>query len=136
MSRKVLVLLFVATCFCIAGISIAADKGPADMVLQAEKDKAKKPKPAVFPHAKHQEIAECGECHHSAKDGKQVPYEEGQEIGKCEDCHYKGSDMPEKLDSYKMAAHKNCRDCHKKVIEEKPELAEKWKKCMPCHPKS
>ena len=54
MSRKTLVLLFVATCFCIAGISIAADKGPADMVLQAEKDKAKKPKPAVFPHAAHQ----------------------------------------------------------------------------------
>ena len=136
MSRKALILLFVATCFCIAGISIAADKGPADMVLQAEKDKAKKPKPAVFPHAAHQEIAECGDCHHSAADGKQVPYEEGQEIGKCEDCHYKGAEMPKGLDSYKGAAHKNCRDCHKKAAAEKPELAEKFKKCMPCHPKT
>ena len=134
MSRKVLMCVFVAMCLSIAGISIA-DNGPADMVLQAEKDKAKKPKPAVFPHAKHQEIAECAECHHSAKDGKAVPYQEGQEIGKCEDCHYKGSSMPKKLDSYKGAAHKNCKDCHKKVVEEKPELAEKFAKCMPCHPK-
>ena len=103
---------------------------------QAEKDKAKKPKPAVFPHAKHQEVAKCADCHHSAKDGKQIPYEEGQEVGKCEDCHYKGSEMPKKLDSFKGAAHVNCKDCHKKVVEEKPELAEKFAKCMPCHPKS
>ena len=66
MSRKALVLVFVAACFCIAGISIAADKGPAEMTLQAVKDAAKKPKPAVFPHAKHQEIAQCADCHHSA----------------------------------------------------------------------
>lgn len=136
MSRKVLMCVFVAVCFCVAGISIAADKGPAEMTLQAEKDKAKKPKPAVFPHAKHQEFAQCADCHHSAKDGKQVPYEEGQEIGKCEDCHYKGATMPKGLDSFKGAAHKNCKDCHKQAAEEKPELAEKFAKCMPCHPKS
>ena len=39
MSRKVLMCVFVAACLCIAGISVA-DNGPADMVLQAEKDKA------------------------------------------------------------------------------------------------
>jgi len=135
MTKRVLMCVFVAVCLSIAGVCIATDKGPADMILKVEKDPAKKPKTAVFPHAKHQEIAECGDCHHSAADGKQVPYEEGQAVQKCEDCHYKGSGMPDKLDSYKAVAHKNCKDCHKKAAEEKPELAEKFKKCMPCHPK-
>ena len=66
MSKKVLICILVGACFCLAGIAIA-DNGPAEMVLQAEKDKAKKPKPAVFPHAKHQEIAKCADCHHSAE---------------------------------------------------------------------
>ena len=76
MSRNVLVCIFAAVCLCIAGV-VVADNGPAEMVLQAEKDKAKKPKPAVFPHAKHQEIATCADCHHSAQDGKKVDYVEG-----------------------------------------------------------
>ncbi len=135
MSKNVLICIIAAFFICLAGVVIA-DNGPADMVLQAEKDKAKKPKPAVFPHAKHQEIASCGDCHHSAKDGKKIDYVEGQEIQKCEDCHYKGSDMPKKLDSFKGAAHVNCKDCHDKAAEENPELAEKFSKCMPCHPKS
>ncbi len=135
MSKNVLILIFAAFFLCLAGVVIA-DNGPADMVLQAEKDAAKTPKPAVFPHAKHQELTSCAECHHSAKDGKRVDYVEGQEIQKCEECHYEGSSMPKKLDSFKDAAHQNCRECHKKAAEEKPELAEKFSKCMPCHPKS
>lgn len=135
MSRKVLMCVLVAIGLCIAGISIA-DNGPEDMTLQAVKDPAKKAKPAVFPHKKHQEFAECGDCHHSAKDGKQVAYVEGQEIQKCEECHFKGNGMDKKIETYKAAAHKNCKDCHKKAAAEKPELAEKFKKCMPCHPKT
>ena len=135
MSRNVLVCIFAAVCLCIAGV-VVADNGPAEMVLQAEKDKAKKPKPAVFPHAKHQEIATCADCHHSAQDGKKVDYVEGQAIQKCEECHFEGSGMPKELDSFKNAAHVNCKDCHKQAAEEKPELAEKFKGCMPCHPKS
>ncbi len=134
MSKKVLICIFAAVCLCIAGISVA-DNGPAEMVLQATKDAAKTPKPAVFPHAKHQEFAPCAECHHSAKDGKQVAYAEGMEIQKCEECHFKGSSMDKKLDTFKGAAHENCRECHKKAVEEKPELAEKFVKCLPCHQK-
>jgi hypothetical protein len=135
MIKNLLICLFVAGCLCLAGITLA-DNGPAEMTLQAEKDKAKKPKPAFFPHAKHQEAAQCADCHHGAADGKQVAYSEGMEIQKCESCHYKGAEMPKGLDSFKGAAHKNCKDCHAKVVEEKPELAEKFSKCMPCHPKS
>lgn len=135
MTNRMLICIFAAVCLCIAGISIAADTGPAEMTLKTEKDGAKKPKPAVFPHAKHQEIAQCGECHHGAQDGKQVAYTDGMEIQKCESCHFKGSGMPEKLETFKDVAHINCKDCHKKAAEEKPELAEKFSKCMPCHPK-
>lgn len=135
MSRKVLMCVLVAVGLCIAGISIA-DNGPEEITLQAVKDAAKKAKPAVFPHKKHQEIAECADCHHSAKDGKQVAYVEGQEVQKCEECHFKGNGMDKKIATFKAAAHKNCKDCHKKAAAEKPELAEKFKKCMPCHPKT
>ncbi len=121
-----------------------ADKGAADILLQATKDKAKKPKPAVFPHAKHQETITCGECHHGGEPGKQTAYAEGMKILKCEECHYKGSGMPNKKDkakgiaklaTFKDAAHQNCKTCHKKLKSEKPELKAKWKKCLPCHVK-
>lgn len=135
MMRKLLIGSFAIAFFCLGGTSFA-DNGPADMVLQAEKDKAKKPKPAVFPHQQHQESFACAECHHSGKDGKQVAYTEGMEIQECETCHFTGSGMPKKLDTFKDAAHENCRSCHKATAKEKPELAEKFKGCMPCHPKA
>jgi len=136
MMKNALICFFaVAFLFAVAGISMA-DNGPAEMTLQAEKDKAKKPKPAVFPHQKHQSFAPCAECHHSAKDGKQVAYTEGMEIQKCETCHYTGSSMPKELSTFKDVAHKNCKDCHKKAATDKPELAEKFKGCLPCHQKS
>ncbi len=135
MMRTLLICIFAVTFFCAAaGISMA-DNGPAEMTLLAEKDAAKTPKPAVFPHQKHQEFAKCGDCHHGAKDGKQVAYTEGMKIEKCEACHFKGSGMEKKLSSFKDVAHLRCKECHKKAAEENPELAAKFKGCMPCHPK-
>ena len=58
MIRKSLVCIIFALFISLPMIGIA-DNGPADMTLQAEKDKAKKPKPAVFPHAQHQETITC-----------------------------------------------------------------------------
>lgn len=112
------------------GIATASDKGPADMVLESTIDKAKKPKPAIFPHAAHQERLECGECHHSKDaDGKQVAYVEGQKIEKCESCHNSSNEsMPKKLATYKGAAHEQCKGCHAKNDKA---LA----KCSVCHPK-
>ena len=135
MMKKLLICLVAVSFLCLGGISLATDMGPDDMTLQAVKDAAKKPKPAVFPHKKHQEVAECADCHHSAKDGKQVAYVDGQKVEKCEACHFKGSGMGKKIETFKGAAHVNCKGCHKKAAEEKPELKEKFSKCMPCHPK-
>ena len=105
------------------------DKGPTEMTLKSTVDPAKKAKPALFPHAKHQEKLKCGECHHS-KDaaGKQTPYVEGMKIQKCESCHNKAAGMPKKLTTFKDAAHARCKACHKKTDK-------KLAKCNVCHPK-
>lgn len=95
-------------------VNAMADKGPADMILQATVDAAAKPKPAIFPHAKHQETLTCGDCHHG-KDaaGKQVAYTEGMKIEKCESCHNKAAGMTNaKVTTFKDAAHVNCKGCH------------------------
>ncbi len=148
MVKKALLCGVVISIFLIGSVvtsSASEDAGPADMILQAVKDKdKKKPKPSVFPHAKHQESITCGECHHAGEPGNKTPYVEGMKVEKCETCHFIGSGMPskkdkkkkiKKLDTYKHAAHQNCKGCHKKVKKEKPELKTKWKKCLPCHVK-
>ncbi len=115
---KKTVLYSVAFAFALSlGFSangMAADKGPADITLQATKDAAPKPKPAVFPHAKHQATLACGDCHHSkGADGKQVAYKEGQKIEKCETCHNKAAGIADaKVATFKDAAHTNCKGCH------------------------
>ncbi len=131
---KKTVLYAVATAMvlglCFTGASIASDdKGPAEITLESTIDKAKKAKPSIFPHAKHQETLTCGDCHHSKDaDGKQVAYVEGQKVEKCESCHNKAAGMPKKLTTFKEAAHANCKACHKKKDKA---LA----KCTVCHPK-
>ena len=98
----------------LAALSMAQDKGPAEIVLKSTIDGAKKAKPALFPHAKHQETLKCGDCHHSkGADGKQVAYTEGQKIEKCESCHNKAAGMPKGLQTFKDVAHKKCKGCHK-----------------------
>ncbi len=114
---------------CFTGSAFAnADKGPAEITLVSTIDAAKKAKPSIFPHAKHQETLACADCHHSGTVGAQVAYVEGQEIGKCESCHNKAAGMPKKLSTFKDAAHANCKGCHKKTDKA---LA----KCGVCHPK-
>ena len=88
-----------------APAALAADKGPAEIILQSTIDPAKTPKPATFPHGAHQARLECKTCHNT-----------------------KAAGMPEKLNTFKGAGHALCQDCHKKT---KPELA----KCSVCHKK-
>lgn len=98
----------------LGSLAMAADKGPAEIVLQATVDAAAKPKPAAFNHAKHQEVATCGDCHHSKDaDGKKVPYVDGQKVEKCETCHNKAAGIADaKVATFKDAAHVNCKGCH------------------------
>lgn len=132
--------------FTVTGPAMAdnepADNGPAEMTLQATVDAAKKAKPAIFPHKKHQDIElECGACHHGQDaNGKQTAYVEGMKIEKCESCHNKTSgisakaeDGKTKIGTFKDAAHANCKGCHKAIEDEKKR--KELKKCTTCHPK-
>lgn len=115
-------------CVAFTSSAFASDKGPAEITLESTIDKAKKPKPAVFPHAKHQEKLKCADCHHTkGADGKQAPYTEGMKIEKCESCHNKAAGLPKKVETFKAAAHANCKACHK--ASGNKELT----KCKTCH---
>ena len=122
---------------CFSGTAFAeTDKGPADMTLESTVDPAKKAKPSLFPHAKHQETIGCGDCHHGMDaDGKQVAYDEkNPALAKCETCHFKaGKIANDKLNTFKGAAHANCQVCHK--AEDKKSGEKKLGKCSVCHPK-
>jgi len=93
--------------------------GPADITLQTEAAR----KLADFPHRQHQDSYACTACHH-AKDEVMV-------IDKCVGCHTKEISNPD-VNSYKKAAHKLCKDCHKEVNKEGGEAPIK---CSGCHPK-
>jgi predicted CXXCH cytochrome family protein len=108
------VLFFTGNAF---GVEVSI--GPADITLQTEAAR----KPADFPHRQHQDSYACTACHH-AKDEVMV-------IGKCAGCHTKEMSNPD-VNSYKKAAHKLCKDCHKEVNKEGSEAPIK---CSGCHPK-
>lgn len=110
-----LVLLGVAG----AAFGVEVSIGPAEIVLQTEEAR----KPADFPHRQHQEAYSCTVCHH-AKDEIMV-------IDKCGVCHTKDISNAE-VNSYKKAAHKLCKDCHKRVNDEGRDAPIK---CSGCHVK-
>ncbi len=129
MSKKLMICLtavtFVFSLALAGGMAVAADTGPATMVLKAEKGT----KPANFNHKKHQEANKCTACHHKKDaNGAQVPIAEGDTIEKCATCHnaeVMGSNR--KLNSFKAVAHTRCKGCHKKTGGPT--------KCKACHPK-
>lgn len=105
----------------IAGIAFGVEVsiGPAEMTLQTESAR----KPADFPHRQHQDAYSCTACHH-AMDGIMT-------IDKCANCHTRDIANAE-VDTYKKAAHKLCKDCHKKVNEAGSDAPIK---CSGCHTK-
>lgn len=112
-----------------AGIAFADQgKGDAEMILQTAQAK----KPATFPHAKHQAVLACSECHHSKNEGgTQESYVEGQEIQKCASCHNKEAMTNETLNSFKNVAHALCKTCHKELAQANKPTGPT--KCNGCH---
>ena len=132
MSKKSLILLVVAAFVMSLGFGVTmsladADKGPADITLNADGKK-----PAVFPHAAHQEREECGTCHHYVDDAgaKQACSDDTLgEIKKCAECH--NADFAnEKLRKWKDIGHGLCKACHTKMKADGAPT-----KCGGCHPK-
>ena len=136
MSKKSLILLVVTAFVMSLGLGVTmslaeADKGPADITLNAD-SKSEKPKPAQFPHAAHQERMSCGECHHYQDEaGGQVACTDDTlgKIAKCDTCH--NADFAnEKLRKWKDIGHGLCKNCHKKMKADGAPT-----KCGACHPK-
>ena len=133
MQKRTLVLIqllvFVFGLIAVNGMGIASEEaasvtGPAEMVLKTADAK----KPSRFPHGKHQESFECGECHHAkTDDGIKYPYVEGMEIKKCVTCHNTDDMSNPKLNHFKLIAHALCKECHKKNKDSAPT------KCSGCH---
>jgi predicted CXXCH cytochrome family protein len=138
MSKKSLILLVVTAFVMSMGLgvtmSLADDtKGDAEITLNPDnRDAAKKGKPAVFPHAKHQEREKCGTCHHYQDDaGARAACDDDSldKIAKCDTCH--DADFAnEKLRKWKDIGHGLCKACHKKMKAEGAPT-----KCGACHPK-
>lgn len=114
---------------CGSGMAWADEnKGPVDITLRTNIDAEKVPKPAFLPHQTHQWL-ECGGCHHGKDSaGKRIEYVAGQKIEKCEGCHNSKAGMPEKVATFKRAAHTLCMECHRKNDKE-------LTKCGVCHKK-
>ena len=107
--KKFLVLLVVAAFFGTALAAVAADKGPAEVKLEAKMGTV------TFPHAEHQGfISDCKTCHHTG----------GYEA--CDSCHGDAADGAKP--KYKDAIHNNCKGCHK-------EMKKGPTKCGGCHVK-
>ena len=104
-------------------LSKTIDVGPETMELKTITGK----KPARFPHRKHQESFTCEQCHHSKTgNGMQSPYVEGMKINKCAFCHNDNMTNPN-LNSFKLAAHGLCKECHKQNSDSAPT------RCSGCH---
>ncbi|MEA3386133.1 MAG: cytochrome c3 family protein [Thermodesulfobacteriota bacterium] len=142
-SKKVLSLL-VAVCFSLvmAGIAVAADKGPETITMDSKVYAKHKKSLVVLSHAKHNVdygIA-CAECHHVYKDGKNV-WKEGDAVQKCDACHSEAKaprepklSKEEKIKGYHYSAiHDNCKVCHKAAAKEGKAAPTK---CGECHPKA
>jgi len=129
MSKKSLILLVVAAFVMSLGLgvtmSLAEDKGPAEITLNADGKK-----PVLFPHAKHQEKNECGTCHHyQDESGARLACTDDtlDQIKKCDTCH--NADFAnEKLRKWKDIGHGLCKDCHKENKD-----AGAPTKCNACH---
>ena len=148
MSKKSLSFLTVVLTgllFLMVGSLTAADV--ADTITMDSKIYPKHTKKLVtFSHKKHAEYKDvsCSDCHHVYTDGKNT-WKEGDEVQKCEECHSepakpKGDktkmSKAEKIKKYhKDALHKNCKGCHKEMIDKDSEMGMKLKKCSGCHPK-
>ena len=106
------------------GFCLASNPSPEDMELKT----AAGTKPARFPHTKHQEKFGCKECHHAkSNNGIRSPYVEGMVVGKCTTCHNNDAMVNAKLNSFKLAAHALCKECHKQNKDSAPT------RCTGCH---
>lgn len=90
--------------------------------------------PVEFSHLYHAEDYEisCDECHHYYEDGENI-WVEGDWVNKCIDCH-DPCESDGNIKKLKLALHKNCIGCHRKINTEWGSTDAPFRACRDCHP--
>jgi hypothetical protein len=129
--------LFVTVLFISMGILQAFEEQsvPDEMDISNEVYKSDRKGPVPFSHVDHAEDydLECTACHHEYEDGENV-WDEGKHVKKCVECHDPLKNEGE-VKRLKIAFHKNCKNCHRKIVEEEISEDAPYKKCNGCHQK-
>jgi len=106
---------------------------PENILLGQEMCGKNRKGPVEFSHLNHIEDygLSCEECHHDYMDSKNV-WKEGDWVNKCTECHdaCKSDGNVKKL---KVAFHKNCIDCHRKIKAEWGSTDAPFRDCRGCH---
>jgi len=89
--------------------------------------------PVEFAHLCHAEdyALSCDECHHDYVDGENI-WKEGDWINKCIECH-DPCESDGEVKKLKMAFHKNCIGCHRKIKREWGSTDAPFRVCKDCH---
>jgi hypothetical protein len=130
-------VVLIALMFFTVGALMAGDKttAPDEVTIENTGYKSDKKPPVELHHKKHHEVYKvaCTECHHEYKDGKNV-WKQGEPVKKCAECHDPKKKKGKVL-KLNLAYHKNCKNCHKKVVEKDSTKKAPFKKCNDCHKK-
>jgi len=118
-----------------AGLLLASDdqEMPDAIVLDQEMCDKNLRGPVEFSHLSHAEDYElsCKDCHHDYVDGENV-WEEGDWVSKCIECH-DPCESDGDIKKLKVAFHKNCIGCHKKIKSEWGSTDAPYRACKECH---
>jgi len=96
--------------------------------------------PVVFNHKEHQDLYQCGICHHKYENGVNV-WTEDLKVFKCQHCHNEPTQTGEKKLSecelarnLKVAYHTQCVGCHRDIKRSNKD-ANAPVTCIKCHEK-
>ncbi len=130
------VVLVALMFFAVGALTAGEQTAPPDEIkIENTGYKTDKKGPVKLSHKKHHEEYKvaCTECHHEYKDGKNV-WKEGEKVKKCAECH-NPLKKEGKVLKLNLSYHKNCKDCHKKIVEQDSNKKAPFKKCNDCHEK-
>ena len=141
MKKRVMcfVILVMTGFFLLTTSALIADNDseelPDEILIDNDEYNQNRKGPVLFSHLSHAEDYDitCEECHHDYYDGTNA-WEEGDPVIKCIECH-DPTDSDEEVKKLKIAYHRNCIGCHKKVFEEEISEDAPRTRCYDCHEK-
>ena len=137
--RPIIFMTILASFLLVWGIGVlkateVQTEVPEEIILDSDAFETRRKGPVTFQHQMHAEDYDiaCTECHHDYdEDGKNV-WEEGDDVEKCESCH-DPSVSEGKVKKLRIAFHKNCIGCHKRMKKEGISDDAPYRNCYDCH---